>query len=770
MTNATRGATLTCDVLVIGSGAGGLSTAITARKHGLDVVVIEKEPFFGGTTAFSGGVLWIPGNRHAKSNGVSDTREAALTYMRSETGACFDAAAVDAFLDTGPEMLDFFERETTVKFVPTLYPDYHPNVGGGVDIGRSIVAAPFDARALGQDISRLRPPLKTITFIGMMFNSSNADLKHFFNATRSLTSALYVAKRLASHLKDLALYRRGVQITSGNALAARLAKSTLDLGIPIHTNTAARELNVTNGSVTGALVAGPQGEMRIVARRGVVLACGGFSHDVARIARAYPHLRRGGEHLSPVPRGNTGDGVGMAERLGARVAIRFPQPAAWMPVSRVPMSDGSVGVFPHLVDRYKPGVIGVTRAGKRFTNEANSYHDVGAAMIEACANERETAMWLICDHATIRKYGLGYAKPAPVPLGSLLRNGYLSKGRTLAELARNAGLDGTALEATVKRYNADAVRGEDREFGRGTTAGLAIGGLASAWLIPHLGWPSVLVAGGAGPLVLSVMLILFLPESAQFLAVRKRADQRIARILQRIAPHDRFDGCRFFAVDVRRNTGDARSQWALAIILSARYRFGTLMLWLAYFMGLLIYYLLTNWLPTLFKDTGFSGEKAALMTSLFPLGGILGNLCVGWVMDRFAGHRVIAFTYVLVGALVLLVGRGVDHQVWLGTLIFLTGTVATSAVTSMSALAASFYPTRARATGVAWMLGIGRVGGVAGALIGAALMGLGWHFGAVFSLLAVPAVIAAGGVVLMMRREPLDHASVDENVGAIAIE
>ncbi|MDH6151273.1 MULTISPECIES: FAD-dependent oxidoreductase [Paraburkholderia] len=470
MTNATRGATLTCDVLVIGSGAGGLSTAITARKHGLDVVVIEKEPFFGGTTAFSGGVLWIPGNRHAKSNGVSDTREAALTYMRNETGACFDAAAVDAFLDTGPEMLDFFERETAVKFVPTLYPDYHPNVGGGIDIGRSVVAAAFDARALGQDISRLRPPLKTITFIGMMFNSSNADLKHFFNATRSLTSALYVAKRLASHLKDLALYRRGVQITSGNALAARLAKSALDLGIPIHTNTAARELTVTNGSVTGALVAGPQGEMRIVARRGVVLACGGFSHDVARIARAYPHLRRGGEHLSPVPRGNTGDGVGMAERLGAQVTIRYPQPAAWMPVSRVPMSDGSVGVFPHLVDRYKPGVIGVTRAGKRFTNEANSYHDVGAAMIEACANERETAMWLICDHATIRKYGLGYAKPAPVPLGPLLRKGYLSKGRTLAELARNAGLDGTALEATVKRYNADAVRGEDREFGRGTTS------------------------------------------------------------------------------------------------------------------------------------------------------------------------------------------------------------------------------------------------------------------------------------------------------------
>ncbi|MBP0590591.1 FAD-dependent oxidoreductase [Paraburkholderia sp. LEh10] len=468
--NPNTPATLTCDVLVIGSGAGGLSTAITARKHGLDVVVIEKEAYFGGTTAFSGGVLWIPGNRHARANGVSDTREAAKTYMRNETGAFFDEAAVDAFLDTGPQMLDFFERETQVKFVPTLYPDYHPNVAGGVDIGRSVVAAPYDARDLGGDIARLRPPLKTITFIGMMFNSSNADLKHFFNATRSFKSAAYVAKRLASHLKDLALYRRGVQITSGNALAARLAKSALSLGIPIHTNTAARELTVSNQRVTGAIVEQPHGEMRITARRGVVLACGGFSHDIARIAKAYPHVRRGGEHCSPVPEGNTGDGARMAESLGAQLSIRYPQPAAWMPVSRVPMRDGTFGVFPHLVDRYKPGIIGVTRKGRRFTNESNSYHDVGAAMIEACSNERETAMWLICGHATIRKYGLGYAKPAPVPLGPLLRNGYLVKGRTLAELARNAGIDAAALEATVRRYDASAIRGEDPEFCRGSTS------------------------------------------------------------------------------------------------------------------------------------------------------------------------------------------------------------------------------------------------------------------------------------------------------------
>ncbi len=460
---------LSCDLLVVGSGAGGLATAITARHHGLDVIVIEKEPVFGGTTAFSGGVLWIPGNTHT---GVADSRAAMLTYMRDQTGPFFDEAAVTAFLDHAPEMVAWFERETAVRFVPTLYPDYHPDAPGGVDVGRSILAAPFDARALGSNLARLRPPLSTITFIGMMFNSSNADLKHFFNVTRSLTSAAYVARRLANHFKELLLYRRGVQVTSGNALAARLAQSCFDLGIPIHTHTQAVELLQANGSVNGVLAQGPSGQQRIVARHGVVLACGGYPHDVKRITQAYPHLARGGEHLSPVPTGNTGDGLRLAETAGGQVDMRFAGTgaAAWMPVSRVPLGGSRTGVFPHLLDRYKPGIIGVLRNGRRFTNESNSYHDVGAAMIEACKNLPETAMWLVCDQATISRYGLGYAKPAPMPLGGLVRKGYLFKGHTLADLARATGIDATGLEATVRTYNEGALHGEDRQFGRGTTA------------------------------------------------------------------------------------------------------------------------------------------------------------------------------------------------------------------------------------------------------------------------------------------------------------
>ena len=460
------------DLVVVGSGAAGLACAITARKRGLDVVVLEKEPVFGGTTALSGGVLWIPLNPHGRRQNAADTRAAVQTYMLRETGQFYDEAAVNAFLDNGPKMVEFFERETSMQFVPTLYPDYHPTVEGGVDIGRSILAAPFDIRGLGPDMARLKPPLKTITFIGMMFNSSNADLRHFFQATKSLTSFLYVARRLATHLKELALYRRGIQVTSGNALAARLAKSALDLGIPILTGHAAKSVWMEGDRAVGVRAATAEGDKPIRARHGVVLACGGFPHDVQRIAKAYPHLARGGEHLSPTPTSNTGDGVAMAEAVGGTADIRFADSAAWMPVSRVDYGGGEVGVFPHLLDRYKPGVIGVLRNGKRFTNESNSYHDVGAAMIRACAEQgqKDTAMWLVCDKTTLGKYGLGFVKPAPMPIGKFLRNGYLLQGATLAELAKNAGIDATGLELTVRDFNVGAAKGEDPTFGRGSTS------------------------------------------------------------------------------------------------------------------------------------------------------------------------------------------------------------------------------------------------------------------------------------------------------------
>lgn len=225
----------------------------------------------------------------------------------------------------------------------------------------------------------------------MMFNSSNADLKHFFNATRSLRSFTYVVRRLVAHLWDLLRYRRAVQSTSGNALAARLARAALDAGVPIWTSAPIKHLLVQAGSVVGAGIEREGTVVRVNARRGVVLACGGFPHDPARMKQAYPHMRRGAQHMSPTPEENTGDGIRLAEQVGGACQTGLPHAAAWMPVSRVPFSNGSYGLFPHLLDRYKPGVIGVNRAGRRFCNESDSYHDVGAAMIRDGSSSPDTS-------------------------------------------------------------------------------------------------------------------------------------------------------------------------------------------------------------------------------------------------------------------------------------------------------------------------------------------------------------------------------------------
>jgi succinate dehydrogenase/fumarate reductase flavoprotein subunit len=461
--------TIECDVLVAGSGAGGMAAAVTARKHGLEVVVAEKAPWVGGTTALSGGWLWVPGNALGAALGASDTAEAARTYLLDQCGPWFDGPRVDAFLAAGPRMVDFFARETAVQFdCPVMFPDYHPDVAGGAPGGRSIVAAPFDGRALGASLAKLRAPLPELTLFGMMLGSGK-EIVHFFNATRSAASAWVVAKRLASHARDLALYRRGIRLTNGNALAGRLLKSAEDAGVRILVSAPVRELVRSDGAVRGARLATADGPVRVTARRGVVLACGGFPHDVERRRRLFPHAPTGAEHYSPAPSGNTGDGLRLGESAGAGIEQDLPHAAAWVPVSRVPRRDGSTGLFPHFIDRAKPGVIAVTRTGRRFVNEANSYHDFVQGLVAAVGRDEPTA-FLLADHRAIRRYGLGFAKAFPLPLAPYLRSGYLLRGATLAELAARAGIDAAALAVTVEAFNRDARAGRDAEFGKGGTA------------------------------------------------------------------------------------------------------------------------------------------------------------------------------------------------------------------------------------------------------------------------------------------------------------
>lgn len=463
------------DVLVVGSGAGGLATAVAAAHRGLKVIVAEKEPVFGGTTARSGGWMWIPNNAPAKRAGICDDLEKARTYLKHEAGEHYDSLRVEAFLEAGPKAVEFFENDTALQFdLGPTFADYHPNAPGGMDAGRSIVARPYDGRGLGNDLKRLRPPLREITVLGMMIGSGK-ELLHFFNVTRSPVSALFVVGLVAKFTRDMIFHGRAMRLMNGNALIARLARSALDKNVLIWTSSPVSALlRESDGRVVGAIANRPDGAVEVRARKGVVLAAGGFPQDAVRRKELMPHAPSGHEHVSPAPPGNTGDGLRLGESVGASVDTSLPHPAAWVPISRPPMRDGILGTFPHFVDRSKPGVIAITRSGRRFVNEADSYHDFCQAMVKRCHEEggpdTEIAAWFLADHRTFRKYGLGFAKPAPVPYKHLIGNHYLLRGETLADLARQIGADAAELERTVANFNTHAVNGNDPEYGKGSTS------------------------------------------------------------------------------------------------------------------------------------------------------------------------------------------------------------------------------------------------------------------------------------------------------------
>jgi succinate dehydrogenase/fumarate reductase flavoprotein subunit len=459
-----------CDVLVIGSGASGMSTAITDASKGLKVLVIEKEPKFGGSTARSGGWLWIPNTSLAKVQGIYEPEDAARTYLAHEAGDSFDPDRVDAFIKYGPEAVDFFTTKTAVRFdMPLVFPDYHAEAPGGRQGGRSMVTRPFDGRELGKHIGDLAPALPELTVFGMMLGSGK-EIVHFMRVTKSVKSAWYVTKRLSKHFADVMKFGRGMTLTNGNALSGRLAKSLFDLNVPLWLNTKATSLTFENGRVSGATLMREGKAVRVTASCAVVLASGGFPYDIERRKQLFPHAPTGMEHFSPSPTGNTGDGLRMAETVGAQVAKTLPNAAAWVPVSTLKRKDGTTGIMPHFIDRAKPGVIAVLKDGRRFTNEGNSYHDFVQALVAATKRGEEISAHLICDHKTLRTYGLGSAAPFPMPIGRYLRIGYLTRGKTVEELARLIGVSVDGLRKTVAAFNEEAKLGRDPEFGKGSQA------------------------------------------------------------------------------------------------------------------------------------------------------------------------------------------------------------------------------------------------------------------------------------------------------------
>jgi len=458
------------DVLVIGTGASGMSAAVTAAHEGLKVLVVDKAPLFGGTTARSGGWLWIPGTKLAKEQGIQEPAGAARAYLQHEATTHFDAARVDAFVENGPKAIDFFTEKTCVQFdMPPVFPDYHAEAPGGLPGGRSMVTRPFNGLELGKRIAYLAPPVPELTVFGMMLGSGK-ELWHFLRAFKSLESFWYVTKRFGGHLLDVVKHGRGMTLTNGNALAGRLAKAGMDLNIPVWLDSPVKKLMIEGDAVVGATVIREGKPVDIRVRRGVVLACGGFPYDIERRKQLFPHAPTGREHFTPSPELNTGDGLRLGESVGGWVDLTIPNAAAWCPTSVTRRKDGTQGVMPHFIDRAKPGAIAVTPRGRRFINEALSYHDFIQELVKACKGLPEVTCWMVCDHKHLREYGMGAVAPFPLPIGRHLKTGYLKRANTLAELAKVIGVPPSALQEEVETFNRDSSTGVDTKFGKGSTA------------------------------------------------------------------------------------------------------------------------------------------------------------------------------------------------------------------------------------------------------------------------------------------------------------
>lgn len=459
------------DVVVVGSGAGGLSTAVTAAYHGQRVVVVEKASVLGGATSWSGGWAWTPGTHFAKRDGVNESKEEFKTYLSNVLGPRYEVEKdnIDAFLEAAPHMVEFFAKKTSLDFTPgAKIKDIYGNLPGAGTGHRSVGPKPFNLGKVRPELrTKLRHQLYETSFLGMGI-MAGPDLMKFLEASQLKPAGfLHAARRVITHVFDLALHGRTMHLVNGTALTARLAKSADDLGVEFRTDTAGMELLRDGDRITGIRVQGPNGTEDIFASSGIVLATGGFPNNVQLRKETFPRTPTGQEHHTLAPAAAAGDGLAMAQAVGAKFVHDNNSPAAWCPVSLVPYFNGKVGTFPHIMDRAKPGSIGVLRNGKRFVNEANGYFDYVDGMIKASAEGDQVCSWQIADHTFVRKYPLGMAKPFPIPLLPYLASGYLKKGKTIEELAAKCGIDPAGLRATVDNFNANARQGKDPEFGRG---------------------------------------------------------------------------------------------------------------------------------------------------------------------------------------------------------------------------------------------------------------------------------------------------------------
>lgn len=459
--------TWTCDVVVVGSGGPGLTAAVTAAVGGLDVIVLEKDRQIGGTSAISGGALWIPGTRQAVAGGFDDNPAKVRTYLRNLLGDRYDVELVEAFLRNGPEALAFLEDNTELKYsVRALSPDYYPELDGATDNGRALEVAEFDGRKLGGWFERLRPPpLGLMLYGGLML--SRTDVHHFMNFRRSLPSLIHCAGLMLRFWRDRLNHARGTRLVIGNAMVAALLKGCLDRGVRVETEIAVDSLLRDGQAVTGVRAVGADRRVFDIRAKAVVLASGGMSR---RSGVVEDRPGTGDDHLSMAAPGADGAMIDSALALGARQGRDMISNFYWAPMSKARHADGREEIFPHIVtDRARPGIIAINDQARRFANEANSYHRfVNAMRFEREAGARR--FFLIADQVALRRHGLGLARPEPGDNRKLLDSGYLISARTLEVLARRLDVPAAALSDTVETFNRQAALGIDPDFQRGQSS------------------------------------------------------------------------------------------------------------------------------------------------------------------------------------------------------------------------------------------------------------------------------------------------------------
>jgi succinate dehydrogenase/fumarate reductase flavoprotein subunit len=454
------------DIVVIGAGAAGMTTALVAAIEGARVLVLESGSQVGGTSARSSGTLWIPDNPEMRRAGIVGDAAAASSYLDALVGGKADRSLRETFLAAGPAMIAYLEKHAGFVFRQyPVHPDYRQDLPGAALGGRPLESPAFDGRLLGKRFERVAWPIRELMlFDGMMVTRSEAS--RLLQAFESPDAALLGVRLVLRYLADRLRYPRGTRLVLGNALVARLFMNLVQRKVPVWFSARTDRLIKEGNRVAGVVVRREGRDLRVRARRGVVLAGGGFPASAALRGK---HFRQPAARYTPAHEGCTGETIRLGQEAGGVLGPSGEDNALWFPSSVASRADGTMAVYPHIVlDRAKPGLVAVGSSGLRFANEAASYHEFTRSMYRANGRAGSTIpAWLVCDRRFVWKYGLGMIRPKSLRLGRYVASGYLREAQSVEGLARAIGVDAAGLAETARRQGEFARTGVDVDFGKG---------------------------------------------------------------------------------------------------------------------------------------------------------------------------------------------------------------------------------------------------------------------------------------------------------------